>query len=146
MDIKKIEEMWAVDAPIDPSDLTNESLKTAVLHNRYYTILKYERVVLLEFQQRYDEMEVEKRQFYLYGPDEYSKARDWKERPQGRVLKVELPPILAADSDLNIEKLRIALQTEKVQYLEEIIKQINGRSYHINNAIKNELFKHGING
>ena len=145
MHLDTIEKMWAADAPISPADLTNESLRVPVLHNKYYKLLGAERIKLLELQQEYDALELEKRQFYLYGSDEYSRKKGWQERPQGRVLKAELPPVLAADSDLGIQKLRIAIQSEKVQYLEEIVKQINNRSYHINNAIKNELFKHGIN-
>ncbi len=145
MNIEKIEAMWAADVPINPADLTGESLKIPLLHNKYYKILSAERLQLLEYQQDYDKLEMEKRQFYLYGPDEYSKERGWKERPQGRVFKPELPGVLAGDPDLMHSKLKIAFQNEKVVYLEEIVKQINTRSYHINNAIKNECFKHGLN-
>lgn len=145
MIIETIESMWANDVVIDHADLTSESLRVPVLHNKYYKILVDERKRLLTYQQEYDHLELEKRQFYLYGPDEYSKARGWVERPQGRVLKAELPPVLAGDSELSTSKLKIHFQFEKVQYLEEIVKQINNRSYHINNAIKNEYFKHGVN-
>lgn len=145
MNIDKLEDMWHLDAHIDPTNLTTEALRVPVLHNRYYKILMEERNRLFILQQECDNTEVEKRHFYLYGPDEYSKAKGWKERPQGRVLKAELPPILAADADLNVIKLRIFIQEQKVLYIEEIIKQINNRSYHINNAIKNEYFKHGMN-
>jgi hypothetical protein len=49
-----------------------------------------------------------------------------------------------SDSDIIKSTLRIAVQQEKVDVLESIIKSLNGRGYNIKAAIDYEKFKTGM--
>ena len=60
--------------------------------------------------------------------------------------------ILKADIQIHIDanqiwidnNLKVAYQKEKVEFLESIIKSLNGRGFNINAAIQWEKFKVGI--
>ena len=60
-------------------------------------------------------------------------------------LKQDIPRYLESDSDLIKMLLKIDYQKEKVETVKSIISSINGRSYHISNAIKWQQFLNGIN-
>jgi hypothetical protein len=59
-------------------------------------------------------------------------------------MKSELPMHIDSDSDIIKSTLRIAVQQEKVDVLESIIKSLNGRGYNIKAAIDYEKFKTGM--
>jgi hypothetical protein len=59
-------------------------------------------------------------------------------------MKSELPMHIDSDSDIIKSTLRIAVQQEKVDVLESIIKSLNGRGYNIKSAIDWEKFKTGM--
>ena len=75
-------------------------------------------------------------------PEEDLAANGW-EPFQINVLKSDLPMHLDADQDIIKLNLKIAMQQEKVDSLESIIRAINTRGYLIKNAIEYEKFKVG---
>ena len=64
MNLEKIQEMWHRDAPIDPDNLHNESLKIPQLHSKYYTI--YNTISLLREKARdsYNRIRLERYNYY----------------------------------------------------------------------------------
>ena len=59
------------------------------------------------------------------------------------VLKSEVPTYIDADQDIIKLNLRIAMQQEKTDALESIIRSISNRGYLIKSAIDYEKFKVG---
>jgi len=62
---------------------------------------------------------------------------------QLNVLKSDVPMHIEADQDIINLNLKIAMQQEKVDVLESIIKSIKDRGFQIKNAIEFEKFKVG---
>jgi hypothetical protein len=61
-----------------------------------------------------------------------------------KIMKSELPMHIDSDADIIKSNLRMAVQQEKVDVLESIIKSLNGRGYNIKSAIDWEKFKTGM--
>ena len=59
------------------------------------------------------------------------------------VLTKELENYIQADQDVIDKKLRLCIQQEKVNFLENILKQLHTRSFNIKNAIEFMKFQMG---
>jgi hypothetical protein len=60
-----------------------------------------------------------------------------------KVLKSDLHIYLDSDKDLMAFQLKLEMQKEKIDFLENIIKSLNTRGYQIKSAIDWEKFKVG---
>ena len=76
------------------------------------------------------------------GTEEDLKEQGWHPF-QLNVLKSDVPMYIDSDKDIIKLNLKVALQNEKVDVLEAIIKAIKDRGYQIKNAIEYEKFKVG---
>jgi hypothetical protein len=63
--------------------------------------------------------------------------------PIGKVLKSDVPQYIDTDEDIIKLNLKMYAQSEKVDYLEAIIKQIVNRGYQVKSIIDWEKFKVG---
>ena len=144
MKIDDIKAQWEQDCPIDPSELGRESLKIPVLHNRYLVMLMHEKSVLKSHQIKYDELLRLKFEYYTGKLDEETLAQMKWSPMNFRLLKSDVELYLNADRDLNDIKLRMALQQEKVDFLQSVIQNINSRNFLIKNAIDWAKFQNGV--
>jgi hypothetical protein len=78
------------------------------------------------------------------GPTEDTEEKGWKLPPRGAILKAEVNNYIDADPDIIKASLKIGLQQEKIQFLEDIIKSLVNRGFQIKSAIDWEKFKTGI--
>lgn len=144
MKLEEIFEMWAQDSEIDRTEMGKESLKIAKLHYKYYRIFSNERLLLKK-------MEIEHKQLYKDKYDWFNGVMDadrlkelnW-EPNYIKIMKAEIPMHIDSDKDIIKNNLRIAVQQEKVDVLESIIKSLQSRGYNIKSAIDWEKFKTGI--
>ena len=74
--------------------------------------------------------------------EEEMEALDW-EPFQLKLLKVDIQEYIDADEDIIELKKKSALQEEKVEYLEAIVKGLSNRGYLIKNAIDWKRFTEG---
>ena len=63
---------------------------------------------------------------------------------QLKILKSDITFYIDRNQDWVDSQLKLAMQKEKVDFLESIIKSLNGRGFNINAAINWEKFKVGI--
>ena len=63
---------------------------------------------------------------------------------QTRIMRQDLQLYMDADPHLNEAESKLALQQEKVEYLESILKAINQRHWVIRNAIEWRKFTQGV--
>lgn len=133
MKLEAIFEQWAIDAKIDQSNLTKESLEVGLLHHKYYKMFVSERAVERVMESEYDKLIHDKREFYTKGETTETRERGWQF--PGKIAKIEVQSWLDADKDLINAKLALAAQSEKVQLLKSIIDRINRRNFDIKNAI-----------
>lgn len=144
MKLEEIFEMWAEDSEIDRTEMGKESLKIAKLHYKYYRVFSNERLLLKK-------MEIEHKQLYKDKYDWFNGVMDtdrlkelnW-EPNYIKIMKAEIPMHIDSDKDIIKNNLRIAVQQEKVDVLESIIKSLQGRGYNIKSAIDWEKFKTGM--
>ena len=143
MNLDKIQEMWERDAVIDPDNLHDESLKIPQLHSKYYTI--YNTITLLREKTRdqYSKVKLERHNYYtgkapaeVYVEEPFSfKVRE----------KDAIQRHLDADDRMNKIDMKIKYYDIMLKFLEEIIRNISGRTYQIKNAIEWNKFQAGYN-
>ena len=143
MKLEEIMDMWAEDCQVDRTELGEESLKLPKMHSKYLRVYTEERLMLKKLEEERKEL-VKLKHDYFRGimPEEDLKANGW-EPNRLNILKSDIPMHLDADQDIIKLNLRIAVQGEKVDALESIIRSINNRGYLIKNAIDYERFKVG---
>ena len=61
-----------------------------------------------------------------------------------RILKADLDMHLSADSEIAALDAKIALQEERVDYLESLLKMLTNRHWQIRNAIEWRKFTSGV--
>ncbi|MEY4333025.1 MAG: Sinorhizobium phage phiM12 [Bacteroidota bacterium] len=143
MKLDEILDMWAGDCHVDRSELGDEALKIPKLHSKYLRCFTEERLTLRKLEEEKREMLKTKHDYYRgVLPEEDLKANGW-EPFQYSVLKSDIPMHIDADQDIIKMNLRLAMQQEKVDTLESIIKSISNRGYLIKSAIDYEKFKVG---
>lgn len=144
MDLKTIREMAIDDLPIDETCLDRESLNIPKLHNKYLNLLHDEKLVLYKHKTEFRKLQKLKWEYYNGKLDEVTlKEKGW-EPFSLRILKQDAEMYMNADDDMIAADARLLFQQEKVNYLESIIKGLNGRQYHIRDAILWRKFVSGV--
>ena len=143
MNLEQIQEMWEKDSKIDPDNLHDESLKIPQLHSKYYTL--YNTITLLRERAReqYSKVRLERYNYYtgkataeVYAEEPFPykvREKDAIQRP------------LEADDKMNKVDMKIKYYDIMLKFLEEIIRNISGRTYQIKNAIEWNKFQAGYN-
>ena len=144
MKLDDIRNMWSLDAKIDSTELSHESLRIPSLHSKYYGIFTEERLRLRKYETDMKKLRLEKFEFYTQGPTKETLERGWTLPPVGRVIKSEVNNYIDADDDIIHLTLKIGIQQEKIEMLESVIRTLNNRGYLIKNAIDFEKFKTGM--
>jgi Recombination, repair and ssDNA binding protein UvsY len=134
MKLEEIEALWETDAKIDRTDLDNESLKIPMLHSKYYKIYLREKVQLKAEEQDYKLYYKLKHEYYT-GKLSKEELDEHGWEPFQFILKNDLQVYIDADKDVAERLLKLQVQREKVELLENIIKTLNGRGFLIKNAI-----------
>lgn len=143
MKLELIQQQWEEDTQIDRSELGEEALRIPKLHSKYYNIYSEERMVLRALERSYRNLKTVKYEYYngTISQDELN-SYGW-EPFQLRILKSDIPMYLESDKDLQDLQGRIDMQSEKVDFVESIIKSLPARGFNIKAAIEWERFKVG---
>ena len=143
MNLEQIQEMWEKDSKIDPDNLHDESLKIPQLHSKYYTL--YNTITLLRERAReqYNKVRLE-RYNYFTGK---ATAEVYAEEPFPYKVREKdaIQRHLEADDKMNKVDMKIKYYDTMLKFLEEIIRNISGRTYQIKNAIEWNKFQAGFN-
>ena len=143
MNFEEIQKLWTSDCNIDETELAQESVKIPQLHNKYLIFYSNEKLRLKT--QRFDHSKLVKLKKEYYGgrmSQEELEAIDW-EPFQHKLLKADVEQYVDADDNVIESKKMLALQEEKVDYLEAIVKGLSTRGYLIKNAIDWKRFTEG---
>ena len=143
MNLEQIQEMWEKDSKIDPDNLHDESLKIPQLHSKYYTL--YNTITLLRERAReqYSKVRLERYNYYTGK----ATAEVYAEEPFPYKVgeKDAIQRHLEADDKMNKVDMKIKYYDIMLKFLEEIIRNISGRTYQIKNAIEWNKFQAGYN-
>ena len=144
MTLTEILTQWEIDSVIDKVKLSTEALKSGQLHHKYINILVRENLQLAGMKTEYNTLLMDKYILYTEGAHDLETQKKHPYLPKsGKVLKSEVEKYLNADKDMIDMTMKLANQQEKVDLLRSIIKQIEKRSYDINNAIDHQKFMAG---
>jgi hypothetical protein len=136
---------WTSDSTIDKTELGIESTKIPTLHAKYIKIYAQENLLFRRLTSEYKSLECKKFEYYSGKMDEDDlKLLGWDQFDK-RILKQDVHRYLDADADLIKKLLSLDYQKEKVETLKSILSTINGRSFHISNAVKWHLWLNGSN-
>ena len=143
MNLEQIQEMWEKDSKIDPDNLHDESLKIPQLHSKYYTL--YNTITLLRERAReqYAKVRLERHNYYTGK----ATAEVYAEEPFPYKVREKdaIQRHLEADDKMNKVDMKIKYYDIMLKFLEEIIRNISGRTYQIKNAIEWNKFQAGYN-
>ena len=143
MNLEQIRKMAQEDIPMDKTELDIESMKTPQLHNKYLVLFTDEKLILTKLN---SELKILERNKWLYYTGKMSQEQleehDW-EPFDLNILKTDIDRFMQADNDIITLSNKVALQKEKVNYLENIIKIINNRQWSIRSTIDWLKFTNG---
>ena len=143
MKFEEIQKLWSGDCHIDETELSQESVKIPQLHNKYLILFHDEKLRLRTMKFDHSKLLKVKREYFSGRMDETElEAYDW-EPFQYKLLKADVQEYIDADENVIESKKLLALQEEKVNYLESIVKSLTTRGYLIKNAIDWKKFTEG---
>jgi hypothetical protein len=143
MKFEEIQIAWTRDCEMDETELSHESIKIPQLHNKYLIFYSNEKLKFKEIKYLFAGLIKRKRDYYSgrMTAKELEMA-DW-EPFQLKLLKADVQEYIDADDNVIESKKLLALQEEKVNYLESIVKSLTTRGYLIKNAIDWKRFTEG---
>ena len=143
MNLEQIQEMWEKDSRIDPDNLHDESLKIPQLHSKYYTL--YNTITLLRERAREQYSKVRLERYNYFTGKAPAEAYIEEPFPYKVREKDAIQRHLEADDKMNKVDMKIKYYDIMLKFLEEIIRNISGRTYQIKNAIEWNKFQAGYN-
>ena len=135
--------MWEKDSKIDPDNLHDESLKIPQLHSKYYTLYNTINLLRERAREQYSKVRLERYNYYTgKAPAEVyvEEPFPYKVREKDAIQRH-----LEADDKMNKVDMKIKYYDIMLKFLEEIIRNISGRTYQIKNAIEWNKFQAGYN-
>ena len=143
MKFEELQYQWTLDCEMDETELSHESIKIPQLHNKYLIFYSNEKLKFKEIKYLFAGLIKRKRDYYSGRMTaEELEAADW-EPFQYKLLKADVQEYIDADENVIESKKILALQEEKVDYLEAVVKGLSTRGYLIKNAIDWKRFTEG---
>ena len=144
MKLEEIEKIWMEDASIDETNLGSEALDIPKLHAKWYKILMEETRILYALSMKKDELELILEGYFskTLSADEL-KEFGLPDFPDKKILKPDIPKHIQAQPDMVKLNLKIATQSDKLDFIKDVLKQIHGRSFIIKDAIQWAIFQAG---
>jgi len=141
--IEDIEELWNNDCEIDSVMLDVAALDIPKLHNKYLIIHNEVRLLLLQLEEKYNDLAMIKSSYYTGKMSKEELDEKGWEPFQIKVLRSDVKSYLETDPDVRKIKTRIEYNKIVLEYLKSIIEQINKRNFSISSAIAWRKFTSG---
>ena len=140
MTLEELQAQADKDLVIDDTELDTESLKTPILHNKY--LQYYNKFNLLLKKSQWEERTLQREKWEYYKGK--SDPEVYKQKPFDlKVLKNDVHIYINSDEDIQKIQAKIEYQSAIVNYLEQILRILNNRSFTIKNAIEWRRFTSG---
>ena len=140
MTLEELQAQADKDLVIDDTELDTESLRTPILHNKYLQYYNKFNLLLKKSQWEERTLQREKWEYYTGKSD----PEVYKQKPFDlKVLKNDVHIYINSDEDIQKIQAKIEYQSAIVNYLEQILRILNNRSFTIKNAIEWRRFTSG---
>ncbi len=143
MKIEDIVSEWDKDCRMDETELGEESTKIPVIHNKYLKIFMGENAQLKRMFAQRSKLKRKLTEYYLGELDKDELEELGRDQFYKKILKNEVEMYIESDDDFINLNLKLALQQEKVNYIEAVLRSINNRGFQIKNAIDWLRFTNG---
>jgi hypothetical protein len=144
MNLSDIKKMAQDDVLIDNTNLDHESSIIPQQHNKYLSILSDEKLLYMKYE---SEMNILRRDKWLYYSGKLSeeKLKDYGWEPfELSLIRQDLDRFIESDMDIINLSMRMALQKEKIDYLESLVKLISNKIWSIRASIDWLKFTQGV--
>jgi hypothetical protein len=133
--LKELHQHWETDAPLNKTELDEESRNIPMLHARWMRFYTDERRVFTKLKNDLAALEHRKTEYYLGRLDDDTiKELGWPVNPL-KLLRDDAKRFVGADPEVLKIREQFELQETKLKFLEDVIRSINGRGYLIKNMI-----------
>ena len=140
MNLEEIQEQAEKDLKLDDTELDIESLKTPELHNTYLKLLSKFSLLLKKADSDYAVLHRDKWEYYTGKAD----SKVYMEKPFDlKILRADVDKYLLSDSEIILLSQKIEYLRTVVNHIEQVLKQINNRTFQIKNAIEWKKFTSG---
>lgn len=143
MKIEDIISEWDKDSKIDETELGAESTKIPAIHNKYLKVYMAENVQLKRMIAQRNKLKMRLMNYYLGEMDREELEEFGRDQFYKKLLKTEVEMYIESDDVFIDMNLKVVMQEEKVNFLENVLKTINSRGFQIKNAIDWIKFTHG---
>jgi hypothetical protein len=144
MNFDELKNMIKKDLEIDQTALDAESSRTPQIHNKYLVMYMDEKLKLKRME---NELSVLRRNKWLYYTGRMSKEEldqfGW-EPFELNILKNEADQMIESDFDYIKASEKVNFQSERVNYLEDVVKIVNNRQWQIRSIIDWLKFTQGV--
>ena len=142
--LEKIQEMWKKDSVIDIDNLHTESLNVPVLHAKYYNI--YNLVTELKSRAEKQKNIIRNKKYEYYSGKADPEVYQENPLPKKVRDKEAMQNYLNADGELSKASYSVDYCNSMLKYLDDILKMIHNRTYHIKHSIDFMKFQSGMGG
>ena len=139
MNLDDLQKMWEKDAVVDDTLLDEEALKIPQLHSKYLTL--YNQFKLLMSKARMESKNINHKKWLYYSGKEVPEDA---EPFNHKVIRSDVPNWVAVDEQVQKIEAKIEYYQVVLDFLSEVIRQINNRNYVITNAIQWRRFTSGV--
>jgi len=144
MNLSDIKKMVVDDVMIDNTNLDHESSIIPQQHNKYLSILSDEKLILAKYEA---DLNILRKNKWLYYSGKLSEKElsDFNWEPfELNILRQDIDRFLESDKDIIDLALKVALQKEKVNYIESVVKLISNKIWSIRASIDWIKFTQGV--
>jgi len=132
MNLEHIQQQVARDLKIDQNHLDSAAANVPILHSKYLQLFTESQLLCIKLQSEYD---AEYKDKYLYYRNDY---------PVVLKNKAEIEVLISGDTEIQAMKLKLDYEKTCANYLEAVIKQINGMSFLIRDCLEFKKFENGM--
>tara|TARA_B100001094_G_scaffold82714_1_gene79005 strand:+ start:781 stop:1203 length:423 start_codon:yes stop_codon:yes gene_type:complete len=133
MNLETIQSMWEKDSQIDQIRIHDEAAKIPSLHAKYWDV--YNTLKLLREKAKTQESSIRLERYNYYTGKSSPEVYEAEPFPYRVREKDSIKQHLDADKRLQEITLKIKYYDVMLTYLEDIVRQINNRSYQLKNII-----------
>jgi hypothetical protein len=144
VNIDALMEEWSSDSKVDETEPGRELSKISSLHAKYLRILTHHNLVCKKLQNDYVRLKKIKWEYYNGDLNNPEDLEAYNLQPiMKKILRQDIPIYLDSDNDLNNLLMKKVVHQEIVDFCGSVLKELNNRTFQMNNLIKWEMFTSG---
>jgi len=135
---------WRADADLDLSALDEAARNVPLLHAKWWKYYSHERLRYRKIDSDYKLLYRQKWEYFLGKMDDADRERlGWEPLPL-KILSQNVAVYMEGDPDIQDLLKKKAYLEELLKFIEDVLKQIHQRNYHVKNCIDFLRFKNGV--